>query len=65
LAGGQSPTNTKYQTDLVGNADGYLKIPISVVLYWQRMELARSQCGQIKTTSWRLTLFPSATGKLM
>jgi hypothetical protein len=24
LAGGQSPTDTKYQTDLVGNADGYL-----------------------------------------
>jgi hypothetical protein len=36
-----------------------MKIPISVVLYWQRMELARSHCGQIKTTSWRLTYYVS------
>lgn len=29
----------------------------------QRVELARSQCGQLKTTSWRLTVFPR-TGDL-
>jgi len=30
----------------------------------QRMELARSQCGQIKSTSWRLAMFASATEAL-
>jgi hypothetical protein len=34
-----------------------MKIPISVVLDWQRMELARSQSPQITTTSRCLAMF--------
>jgi hypothetical protein len=50
------------QTVLVGNGTvTYTDPDLCRTGLAQRMELARSQCGQIKTTSWRLAVFLIAT----
>src|SRR5258707_636295 len=52
------------QTVLAGNGDTYTDPDLCRTGLAQRMELARRQCGQIKITSWRLAMFPSATEAL-
>src|ERR1700724_628803 len=54
---------SKSQTDLAGNGTVTRTDP-DLCRTGLRMELARSQCRQIKTTSRCLSLFPSATEAL-
>jgi hypothetical protein len=61
----QSRDLSKSQTDLVGkDAITYADSDLCRTRLAQRMGLARSQCGQIKTTWKRPTKFPSAIGAL-
>src|ERR1700688_5131504 len=56
---------SKSQTDLVGKETvTYADSDLCPTKLAQREGLARSQCGQIKTTWQRLTTFPSAVGAL-